>query len=161
MNLGNSAYCACFEGWQALLPALKKSGHPRSCWIIISGCYWDAVLTSCGDQIVFEGPNHFNFDFKEWIWTCYCVPFLTRVCVSNQILTLFFQNLVPGERTSLQHNSFVLSPQVTTHDPPLKSAIGSKQSASVNTPPSLSWLSNLTSGNVNKENKGMCRASKE
>ncbi|KAM9027381.1 lysine-specific demethylase 3A isoform 2-T5 [Ara ararauna] len=63
------------------------------------------------------------------------------------------QNLVPGERSSLQHNSFVLSPQVTTHDPPLKSAIGSKQSASVNTPPSLSWLSNLTSGNVNKENK--------
>ncbi|KAM4673542.1 lysine-specific demethylase 3A isoform 2-T3 [Amazona ochrocephala] len=63
------------------------------------------------------------------------------------------QNLVPAERTSLQHNSFVLSPQVTTHDPPLKSAIGSKQSASVNTPPSLSWLSNLTSGNVNKENK--------
>ncbi|XP_062480278.1 lysine-specific demethylase 3A isoform X2 [Pezoporus occidentalis] len=62
------------------------------------------------------------------------------------------QNLVPGERTSLQHNSFVLSPQATTHDPPLKSAIGSKQSASVNTP-SLSWLSNLTSGNVNKENK--------
>ncbi|XP_074760414.1 lysine-specific demethylase 3A isoform X2 [Athene noctua] len=63
------------------------------------------------------------------------------------------QNLVPGERTSLQHNSFVLSPQVTTHDPPLKSAIGSKQTASVNTSPSLSWLSNLTSGNVNKENK--------
>ncbi|KAM6136095.1 lysine-specific demethylase 3A isoform 2-T2 [Phoenicopterus ruber ruber] len=63
------------------------------------------------------------------------------------------QNLVPGERTSLQHNSFVLSPQVTTHDPPLKSAIASKQTASVNTSPSLSWLSNLTSGNVNKENK--------
>ncbi|PKU48668.1 lysine-specific demethylase 3a [Limosa lapponica baueri] len=63
------------------------------------------------------------------------------------------QNFVPGERTSLQHNSFVLSPQVTTHDPPPKSAIGSKQTASVNTTPSLSWLSNLTSGNVNKENK--------
>ncbi|XP_054060265.1 lysine-specific demethylase 3A isoform X1 [Rissa tridactyla] len=63
------------------------------------------------------------------------------------------QNLVPGERTTLQHNSFVLSPQVTTHDPPLKSAIGSKQTTSVNTSPSLSWLSNLTSGNVNKENK--------
>ncbi|KAM6269577.1 lysine-specific demethylase 3A isoform 2-T2 [Porphyrio hochstetteri] len=63
------------------------------------------------------------------------------------------QNSVPGERTSLQQNSFVLSPQVATHDPPLKSAIGSKQTASVNTSPSLSWLSNLTSGNVNKENK--------
>lgn len=81
--------------------------------------------------------------------------------VSNQVLTLFFQNLVPGERTSLQHNSFVLSPQVTTHDPPVKSAIGSKQTASVNTSPSLSWLSNLTSGNVNKENKGMCRTTEE
>uniref|UniRef100_A0A8B9ZET1 Lysine-specific demethylase n=1 Tax=Anas platyrhynchos TaxID=8839 RepID=A0A8B9ZET1_ANAPL len=63
------------------------------------------------------------------------------------------QNLVPGERTSLQHTSLVLSPQVTTHDPPVKSTVGSKQTASVNTSPSLSWLSNLTSGNVNKENK--------
>lgn len=63
------------------------------------------------------------------------------------------QNLVPGERTSLQHTSLVLSPQVTTHDSPVKSTVGSKQTASVNTSPSLSWLSNLTSGNVNKENK--------
>lgn len=80
--------------------------------------------------------------------------------MSNRVLTLVFQNLVPGERTSLQPNSFVLSPPVTTHDS-LKSATGSKQTASVNTSPSLSWLSNLTSGNVNKENKGMCRTSGE
>uniref|UniRef100_A0A8C9ERQ4 Lysine-specific demethylase n=1 Tax=Pavo cristatus TaxID=9049 RepID=A0A8C9ERQ4_PAVCR len=63
------------------------------------------------------------------------------------------QNLVPGERTSLQQNNLVLSPQVPTHDPPVKPAAGSKQTASVNTSPSLSWLSNITSGNVNKENK--------
>uniref|UniRef100_A0A8C4V5B2 Lysine-specific demethylase n=1 Tax=Falco tinnunculus TaxID=100819 RepID=A0A8C4V5B2_FALTI len=35
----------------------------------------------------------------------------------------------------------------------MSSPAGSKQTASVNTSPSLSWLSNLTSGNVNKENK--------
>ncbi|XP_042668660.1 lysine-specific demethylase 3A isoform X2 [Centrocercus urophasianus] len=63
------------------------------------------------------------------------------------------QNLVPGERTSLQQNNLVLSPQVPAHDPPVKPAAGSKQTASVNTSPSLSWLSNITSGNVNKENK--------
>lgn len=68
-----------------------------------------------------------------------------------------FQNLVPGERTSLQQNNLVLSPQVPAHDPPVKPAAGSKQTASVNTSPSLSWLSNITSGNVNKENKGMYR----
>ncbi|KAJ7402808.1 Lysine-specific demethylase 3A [Pitangus sulphuratus] len=62
------------------------------------------------------------------------------------------QHLASGERPSLQHTSFVLSPQVTTHDPPLKSALGSKQTASVNSSP-LNWFSNLTSGNVNKENK--------
>ncbi|XP_042726915.1 lysine-specific demethylase 3A isoform X1 [Lagopus leucura] len=63
------------------------------------------------------------------------------------------QNLAPGERTSLQQNNLVLSPQVPAHDPPVKPAAGSKQTASVNTSPSLSWLSNITSGNVNKENK--------
>ncbi|XP_015718116.1 lysine-specific demethylase 3A isoform X2 [Coturnix japonica] len=63
------------------------------------------------------------------------------------------QNLVPGERTSLQQNNLVLSPQVPPHDPPVKPAAGSKQTASVNISPSLSWLSNITSGNVNKENK--------
>ncbi|OXB54265.1 hypothetical protein ASZ78_012702 [Callipepla squamata] len=71
------------------------------------------------------------------------------------------QNLVPAERTSLQQNNLGLSPQVPTHDPPVKPAAGSKQTASVNTAPSLSWLSNLTSGNVNKENKGTCRTSEE
>lgn len=70
---------------------------------------------------------------------------------------MLFQNLVPGERTSLQQSNLVLSPQVPTHDPPVKPAAGSKQTASVNTSPSLSWLSNITSGNVNKENKGMYR----
>ncbi|XP_052537328.1 lysine-specific demethylase 3A isoform X2 [Tympanuchus pallidicinctus] len=63
------------------------------------------------------------------------------------------QHLVTGERTSLQQNNLVLSPQVPAHDPPVKPAAGSKQTASVNTSPSLSWLSNITSGNVNKENK--------
>lgn len=81
--------------------------------------------------------------------------------MSKQVIALLFQHLASGDRPGLQHNSFVLNPQVTTHDPPLKSALGSKQAASVNTSPSLNWFSNLTSGNVNKENKGMCRTSEE
>ncbi|XP_025889893.1 lysine-specific demethylase 3A isoform X1 [Nothoprocta perdicaria] len=63
------------------------------------------------------------------------------------------QPLVAGERTGFQHNNFILGPPITAHDPAVKPVIGNKQTAPVNTPPSLSWLSNLTSGNVNKENK--------
>lgn len=90
-----------------------------------------------------------------------CIPFVESVFVSKRVTALLFQHLASGDRPGLQHNSFVLSPQVTTHDPPLKSTLGSKQTASVNTSPSLNWFSNLTSGNVNKENKGMCRTSEE
>ncbi|XP_050803311.1 lysine-specific demethylase 3A isoform X2 [Gopherus flavomarginatus] len=62
------------------------------------------------------------------------------------------QSLIPGEKSTLQHN-FVLNPLATSCDSPVKPTLGSKPVSSVNTSPSLSWLANLTSGNLNKENK--------
>ncbi|EMP32189.1 Lysine-specific demethylase 3A [Chelonia mydas] len=68
------------------------------------------------------------------------------------------QSLLPGEKSTLQHN-FVLNPLATSYDSPVKPTFGSKPVSSVNTSPSLSWLANLTSGNVNKENKDKLLAS--
>ncbi|XP_043368646.1 lysine-specific demethylase 3A isoform X2 [Dermochelys coriacea] len=62
------------------------------------------------------------------------------------------QSLIPGEKSTLQHN-FGLNPLATSCDSPVKPTFGSKPVSSVNTSPSLNWLANLTSGNVNKENK--------
>ncbi|XP_073198969.1 lysine-specific demethylase 3A isoform X3 [Lepidochelys kempii] len=87
-------------------------------------------------------------------------------CANKQLKTLSKpnlkedpkQSLIPGEKSTLQHN-FVLNPLATSYDSPVKPTFGSKPVSSVNTSPSLSWLANLTSGNVNKENKDKLLAS--
>lgn len=111
------------------------------------------MLTSCGDEVILRRAALTSFCSERallvspsWVVCLYLIRLSLHV----------FQNLVPGERTSLQQSNLVLSPQLPTHEPPVKPAAGSKQTASVTTSPSLSWLSNITSGNVNKENKGMC-----
>lgn len=110
------------------------------------------MLTSCGDEVILRRAALILFCSERallvspsWVVCLYLIRLSLHV----------FQNLVPGERTSLQQSNLVLSPQLPTHEPPVKPAAGSKQTASVTTSPSLSWLSNITSGNVNKENKGM------
>lgn len=161
MNLGNSVIFIYLEEWgtpsaleagRSVSPGSSSLTHTKMrCWPLVE------------IRLLNGGPNLILFTriFIVARFTYFCVECLYLIKFSPLWFVFFFQNLVPGERTSLQHTSLVLSPQVTTHDPPVKSTVGSKQTASVNTSPSLSWLSNLTSGNVNKENKGMCGTGKE
>lgn len=160
MNLGNSVIFIYLEEWgtpsaleagRSVSPESSSLTHTKMwCWPLV-----EIGLLNGGPNLLILFTRIFIVAWFThfWVECLYLIKF--SPCV------FFFQNLVPGERTSLQHTSLVLSPQVTTHDPPVKSTVGSKQTASVNTSPSLSWLSNLTSGNVNKENKGMCGTGKE
>lgn len=73
------------------------------------------------------------------------------------ILLLHSQASLSGEKPSLgtmvQQSSPVLEPAAVCGEAPSKPASNVKPICPANTSP-LNWLADLTSGNVNKENKG-------
>lgn len=77
----------------------------------------------------------------------------------HRILLLHLQASLSGEKptlgTMVQQSSPILEPAAVCGEAASKPASSVKPACPANTSP-LTWLADLTSGNVNKENKGEC-----